>query len=222
MSLSDYKTPLQLMYLQPLDSLLLTTLQALIFRISNKIRVIAACQIMIVIRKEDDGRGGRPDNSSMKHIHITKTKRSKLQEKQPKRNSQPIPIPINQSPPSYKELEREATSHDSYLQLQYDMATWRMHNRITSARRLRADSLCYSSSASSNGNDEHYAAAARHKLMQYYCYQQLYLEVVVPRSSTGTEETTIHSLSTTDEDKTIDGQDKDKSIDDGVFMFEIA
>lgn len=220
MSLSDYKTPLQLMYLQPLDSLLLTTLQALIFRISNKIRVIAACQIMIVIRKEDDGRGGRPDNSSMKHIHITKTKRSKLQEKQPKRNSQPIPIPINQSPPSYKELEREATSHDSYLQ--YDMATWRMHNRITSARRLRADSLCYSSSPSSNGNDERYAAAARHKLMQYYCYQQLYLEVVVPRSSTGTEETTIHSLSTTDEDKTIDGQDKDKSIDDGVFMFEIA
>ena len=177
---------------------------------------------MIVIRKEDDGRGGRPDNSSMKHIHITKTKRSKLQEKQPKRNSQPIPIPINQSPPSYKELEREATSHDSYLQLQYDMATWRMHNRITSARRLRADSLCYSSSPSSNGNDERYAAAARHKLMQYYCYQQLYLEVVVPRSSTGTEETTIHSLSTTDEDKTIDGQDKDKSIDDGVFMFEIA
>lgn len=187
---------------------------------------------MIVIRKEDDGRGGRPDNSSMKHIHITKTKRSKLQEKQPKRNSQPIPIPINQSPPSYKELEREATSHDSYLQ--YDMATWRMHNRITSARRLRADSLCYSSSPSSNGNDERYAAAARHKLMQYYCYQQLYLEVVVPiprSSSTGqdgveevdaVEETTIHSLSTTDEDKSIDGQDEDKSIDDGVFMFEIA
>ena len=76
--------------------------------------------------KGDDGRGGRPDNSSMKHIHITKTKRSKLQEKQPKRNSQPIPIPINQSPQSYKELEREATSHDSYLQ--YDMATRRMHN----------------------------------------------------------------------------------------------
>ena len=171
--------------------------------------------------KGDDGHGGSPDNSSMKHINITKTKRSK-QEKQPRRNSQPIPIPINQSHQSYKELEREATSHDSYLQ--YDMATWRMHNRITSARRVRAYSLCYSSSPSSssngNDNDERYAAAARHKLMQYYCYQQLYLEVVVPRSSTGqdgvkevdaVEETTIHNLSTKDEDK---------SIDDGVFMFE--
>ena len=134
--------------------------------------------------KEDDGLGGSPDNSSMKHINIFKTKRSKLQQKQSRRNSQPIPIPINQK---LKELEREATSHDSYLQ--YDMATWRMHNRITSARRLRAYSLCYSSSPSSssngNDNDERYAAAARHKLMQYYCYQQLYLEVVVPRSSTG-------------------------------------
>ena len=50
------------------------------------------------------------------------------------RRSQPIPIKKCRLSP--QELEDEATSADSASH--YDWATWRMYDRITTARRLRA------------------------------------------------------------------------------------
>eukprot|EP00585_Thalassiosira_rotula_P003059 CAMPEP_0196153054 /NCGR_PEP_ID=MMETSP0910-20130528/36548_1 /TAXON_ID=49265 /ORGANISM="Thalassiosira rotula, Strain GSO102" /LENGTH=139 /DNA_ID=CAMNT_0041416781 /DNA_START=37 /DNA_END=456 /DNA_ORIENTATION=- len=46
------------------------------------------------------------------------------------------PIPIKTCRPSAQELEEDAMSANSFTH--YDYATWRMYDRITSARRLRA------------------------------------------------------------------------------------
>ena len=46
------------------------------------------------------------------------------------------PIPIKKFRPSARELEEDATSTNSSTH--YEWATWRMYDRITSARRLRA------------------------------------------------------------------------------------
>lgn len=112
----------------------------------------------MIFDKDDGGSTQLGYDPSLKP-EMAKTK-SKLQQR-PRRSSQPIPI--EKSRPSPQEIEREAMSAESYLQ--YDMATWRMHNRITIARRLRAYSL-------SRSEDCH-AAAARHELVQYYYQHRL-------------------------------------------------
>ena len=112
----------------------------------------------MILDKDDEGSTKLGYDPSLKP-EMAKTK-SKLQQR-PRRSSQPIPIEKNR--PSPQELEREAMSAESYLQ--YDMATWRMHNRITIARRLRAYSL-------SRSEDCH-AATARHELVQYYYQHRL-------------------------------------------------
>ena len=150
----------------------------------------------MIFDKDDGGSTKLGYDPSLKP-EMAKTKSKKLQQR-PRRSSQPIPI--EKSRPSPQELEKEAMSAESYLQ--YDMATWRMHNRITIARRLRAYSL-------SRSEDCH-AAAARHELVQYYYQHRLaqeHLEVEqVEADAAEAEETefTLHCPSNA-EDESIDG-----------------
>lgn len=143
---------------------------------------------------------------------MAKTK-SKLQQR-PRRSSQPIPIEKNR--PSPQELEREAMSAESYLQ--YDMATWRMHNRITIARRLRAYSL-------SRSEDCH-AAAARHELVQYYYQHRLaqeHSEVDVTSTHSGHREQVEADAAEAEETEFTlhcPSNAEDESID-GVFILDL-